>query len=169
MLRGGFATTSRRTLSLFRVAVGEGCQPNVVCGLAPWTTQMQTQTQTQTLLLSQQVKSFASSTKTEQEEGPLYAREPLRTESDLSKYVTHDVLDKPWTKSSERVKRKRQTKTAKYMIDLIEREQVAKAMERYKVCLSVCLSICLSVTTDERKRESNSFFTKRFFFFSFLN
>ena len=31
------------------------------------------------------------------EEGPLYAREALRTHSDLSQYVTHDVSDKPYT------------------------------------------------------------------------
>ena len=36
---------------------------------------------------------------------PLYAREPLTKESDLSKYVSHDVADTPWTPSSERQKR----------------------------------------------------------------
>ena len=36
---------------------------------------------------------------------PLYAREPLKDESDLSKYLSHDVSDKPWTPSSEREKR----------------------------------------------------------------
>ncbi|WZN59185.1 ribosomal protein L19 [Chloropicon roscoffensis] len=62
-------------------------------------------------------------------EVPLYARGPKTEQSDLSKFVSHDVSDKPWTPSSQRAKRKRQTKTAKYMVDLIEREQVAKANE----------------------------------------
>ncbi|QDZ18400.1 ribosomal protein L19 [Chloropicon primus] len=64
---------------------------------------------------------------------PLYALEPRKEVSDLSKYMSHDVKDKPWTPSSQRVKRKRQSKTAKYMVDLIEREQVAKAEERMPV------------------------------------
>ena len=64
---------------------------------------------------------------------PLYAREPLKDTSDLSQFVSHDVHDKPWMPSSQRTKRKRQTKTAKYMLELIEREQVAKANARFKI------------------------------------